>query len=81
MNLFLVLLVLLALIATSRDRREMFNASTSGIGSTPYLYNKQVESPYQIGQIHRPDYNYPSFGIKYPYYNYFFHPYNSAVYY
>ena len=75
MNTLIILLILFALLLININSREMFTVSNSGIGSIPYLYNKHVESPYQIGQSHIPSYNYPSCGRKYPYYNYFFNPY------
>jgi hypothetical protein len=81
-NSMMILLILIVILLAIRKRsNESFSVSNSGIGSIPTLYNKHIESPYQIGQIHHPGYNYPSDSRQYPYYNYFFNPYNSAVYY
>ena len=76
----LIILIILVLFYNNSYLRETFNASNNGIGSSYYLDYKPMQSPFQIGKIHTPDYNYPIYGRQYPYYNYFFNPYNTSIY-
>lgn len=76
----IVVATVFILLLITKIGTEKFNNNTAGVGSVQYFYNKQQECPYQIGAVHIPQYNYPEYIGKYPYYKYYFSPFNSAVY-
>ncbi len=78
----LIVIIIIIVVCSCLNVGGIDNFNSIGRIHVPTdAYLRKPVDPYQINHVYNPQYNWPKYIGKYPYYNFFFNPYSTSVYY